>query len=728
MSDPLAAGFDPVSLEDWSRKAGKDDPDGDLATTLEDGVEAKWLYTPDDELAPDPAGLPGRAPFVRGTRAGRHWQIRQEQVHPDRAEANREILEDLNGGVTEVTLRLDRAARLGIGPGDQDFEARRGEDGVAVSDLEDLGRVLEDVHLDLAGVALSAGAAALPAAALLVAQWRQSGIPPERALGSFRADPLGTLAREGSLPVPPEAALAQAAAMALEVSRDMPGAKALGVDTGVYVEAGASAAWELGIAIATGVEHLRAALDAGLEPAAAAAQIEFTLAAGTDQFLEIAKFRAVRRLWARVLEECGVEPEARSSATYGRTTARMITAVDPWVNMLRVTTAAFAAGTGGADGVTVTPFDRALGLPSDLGRRIARNTQIVLQDEASLGRIADPVAGSWYGEALTDEVAASGWECFTTIEKEGGALAALRSGLIAGALDEAADRRRDELIHRARVMTGVNEFPLLGDDGARVEEVDREALARIDRARLAERSDLDGLSELAGAEPGGQFEKAVALAAAGARIDELMAELAGGPASGAVDAGDGADAAAVSGAVGSADGSDAATAPVTIEPLVPRPDAAPFQLLRDTVVAHERAGNDRPQIYLACMGPIATHVNYANWAKSFFEVAGIETVPSGALDGAAEQAEVFKAGGFSLAAVCAGRRESPEDVTALVEALRGAGAEYVYMVNSTPELNDASGADEVVKKGVNLIEVLSAALERLGVEVPPEPATGGDGR
>ena len=133
----------------------------------------------------------------------------------------------------------------------------------------------------------------------------------------------------------------------------------------------------------------------------------------------------------------------------------------------------------------------------------------------------------------------------------------------------------------------------------------------------------------------------------------------------------------------------------------------------------EDAGSDRPQIYLACMGPIAAHVNYANWAKSFFEVAGIETVPSGGLDGAAEQAEVFSAGGFRLAAVCAGKGETPEAVAELVESLRAAGADYVYMVNSTPELNQAAGADEIVRNGVDMTEVLTAALGRLGVEVPP---------
>jgi methylmalonyl-CoA mutase len=717
MSEPLAAGFDPVSLEQWREKAAPDESDPKLATEVEDGLETKWLYTREDALAPDPAGLPGGAPFTRGTRSGRHWQIRQEQTHPDRSVANREILEDLNGGVTEVTLRLDRAARLGSAPDSAEFPAQRGADGIAISSLDDISLVLEGVYLDLAPVALDAGASFLPAAAMLAAHWRENGIAPDRALASFRADPLATLAREGSLPFSAGRGIQLAAELAAETAATYPQVRALGVDSTVYVEAGATAAWELGIALSTAVQYLRACAEAGLEPEGAARQIEFTLAVGPDQFLEMAKFRAVRRLWSRVLEECGVAPEARHSATYARTSGRMITWVDPWVNMLRVTTATFAAGTGGADGVTATPFDRALGEPGTIGRRIARNTQIVLQDESSLGRIADPLAGSWYGEALTDEVARAGWQRFTEIEAAGGALAALRSGLIADSLAEAADRREDELIHRGRVMTGVNEFPILIGEEAAPEPADRDAVARLDATRLAERPGPSGVAALADAPAGERLKKAVSLAVSGARIDELAAALSSG---GSSDSGASDDDAAGQGDQSAGDGG----AVTSIKPLEPRPDAAPFEHLRSAVAAHAESGGASPRMYLACMGRVATHVNFANWAKSFFEVAGIETVPSGALEGNAAQADTLRDGDFDVAAVCAGRKEDPAEVADLVSKLRESGASYVYMVNSTPEINEASGADEVVKNGVDMEAVLTAALERLGVEVPARDGEG----
>lgn len=687
MTEPLTNSFEPVSFEQWSEAATGGDDQLAQMTLLEDGVEAKWLYTPKDSIAPDPAGLPGKAPFARGTRSGRHWEIRQAQTNPDRVRANAEILEDLNGGVTEITLRFDRAARDGSVPGSEDFDRGRGVDGIAISNLDQLSEVLEGVHLDMAGVALEAGASAPAAAALLAAHWRENGIGPGSARGSFRCDPLGTLARTGMLPKSPEDALAEAGALAAETAGTWPSVRALAVDTGVYVEAGASAGWELGIAIATGVEYLRAAEPAGLEPAGAAARIEFDLAVGPDQFLEMAKFRAVRRLWARVLEASGVEEPARFSPTFATTSARMISAVDPWVNMLRVTTAAFAAGTGGADGVTVTPFDRMIGQPGDLGRRIARNTQIILQDESSLGRIADPLAGSWYGEELTDELAKAGWERFREIEREGGALAALRSGLITTTLAGLADEREDDLDHRRRVMTGVNEFPLLGDDGTDPAPPDRSRVTG-DGTRLLERPELPSLDRLAEAGLEERLDAATSLASSGARIDELSAATAGQT--------------------------------FSLPALNPRHDSSRFEALRLAALEHEESGGTRPRIFLASMGSIASHVNLANWAKSFFEVGGIETVPSGSLEGNENLAGAFKDGGFQLVAVCAGRNESPGDVADLVARLREAGAEYIYMVNSAPGLNEAAmgaGADELVKSGVNLTGVLAATLARLGVEV-----------
>jgi methylmalonyl-CoA mutase len=683
MTESLASDFEPVTYEQWVEKATGGEASVETVTRLEDGIEAKWLYTSEDALAPDPAGLPREFPFVRGNRAGRPWQVRQECARPDRPKANSEILEDLMGGATEVTVAFDLAGRTGASPGEPEFTAGRGQGGVAISTLDDLSQVLEGVFLDIARVALDAGASFLPASALLAALWKENGIAPGDALGSFRADPLGAIAREGTAPWSPEEGLALAAALAVETGREYPNVRSLGVDTTPYADAGATAAWELAIAIATGAEHLRACSEAGLDPGTAASQIEFTLSIGPDQFLEMSKFRAIRRLWSRVLEECGVEPDRRSSATYGKTSGRMTTWIDPWVNMLRVTTATFAAGAGGADGITVTPFDRPIGEPGPLGRRIARNTQTVVQDEAFIGRIADPLAGSWYGESLTDQLAEAAWERFREIERGGGQVEALKSGAIAATVADLADRREEDLLHRRQIMTGVNEFPLLGNDGTEPEVFDTAKLARLDADRLTERPPVD-CSSLAGEDLEGILERAVSVTTAGARIDEMTYAIDGSP--------------------------------EDLEALTPRPDAAPFEVLRKTALDHTAKNGETPRMFLACMGPIASHVQVANWAKNFFECGGIETIQSGALAGNAEQVEAFKAGGFTVAAVCVGRDSESSEVADLVAKLREAGASWIYLAGADADTAEAAGADEVVGNGVDMMVTLAGALGKLGVK------------
>lgn len=455
MSDALADEFDPVSVDQWraaaQEQAGDDTP---LTTELEDGLSVAWLYTRADALASDPGGAPGQAPYTRGARIGTPWAIRQENGAPARAQANAEILEDLEGGATEIALRLDP----------------EGAAGIPVSSVEELDEVLDGVYLDLAPVALSAGRHAVTAARLLVELWQRRELEAEQVSGSLRLDPIPTLAHTGEATEADYSdAIAEAIVAARELGADVPRVQLLAVDTGTYVEGGAGATLELALALATALAYLRAAEAAGVNPASLARRLEFTLLAGPDQFLEIAKFRAVRRLWGAVLEHCGVEPEERSSRTYARTSRRMVSSLDPWVNMLRATTAAFAAGVGGADGVTVLPFDEAtgetLGAPGPLGRRMARNTQLVLLEESSLYRVADPAGGSWYVEALTDEVARRAWDEFQALERGGGIVPALCSGALPERLAADTERRHDELARRQRILTGVNTFPLLGDDG-----------------------------------------------------------------------------------------------------------------------------------------------------------------------------------------------------------------------------------------------------------------------
>jgi methylmalonyl-CoA mutase len=446
----LAAGFPAATREAWRelvagvlRKAGREDlPDpveDALRVPVATGVSVAPLYTAEDAGdLPTAVGVPGLAPFVRGARPGAPggdapggWDVRQRHAHPDVALTREAIAADLENGVTSLWLQL-------------------GEGAVPV---DALGEVLADVYLDLAPVSVSGvgtGGGVRAAEALLA---HVAGRTDLASGGSLGLDPLGVQAASGQ-----EQDLTGLA----DVARRAPaGWRTVVVDATVFHDAGASAVEELGCSLAAGVAYLRALTDGGLSTDEAFAALEFRYAASADQFTTIAGLRAARRLWDRVGEVSGASPDVRAQRQHAVTSSVMTTRRDPWVNMLRTTVACFAAGVGGADVVTVQPFDAALGLPDAFSRRIARNTQNLLVEEGHLARVLDPAGGSWYVESLTDALAEAAWSWFTEIERAGGLAAALGSGLVRDRIAAAWDARAERLAHRTDALTGVSEFPNL---------------------------------------------------------------------------------------------------------------------------------------------------------------------------------------------------------------------------------------------------------------------------
>ncbi|WP_460435201.1 methylmalonyl-CoA mutase family protein [Angustibacter speluncae] len=442
----LASEFDAVEREQWLRavdgvlrKAGRladDAPTGAgldvLTRTRPDGVRVLPLYTAADVEGVDDAGAPGAWPFTRGSRAeGRPdgWDVRQRHTGTDAAAVREAVLADLDGGVTSVWLAA-------------------GEGGVPVADLP---AALDGVLLDLAAVALDAGAEAQQAVDALLDLADARGTAPGDLLASLGLDPVGLRARTGTGPD-----VASVVPLARRVAESYPHVAAVTVDASAVREAGGSDAQQLGFSLASGVAYLRALVDDGLDVAAAARVLEFRYAVTAEQFPTIALLRAARRLWARVLEACGTtEVAQRQHAVVSDTT---FTRRDPYVNVLRGTVAAFAAGVGGADAVTVPPFDVEVGAPQAFSRRLARNTQLLLVEESHVARVMDPGGGSWYVERLTDDLARAGWEAFQRIEAGGGVLAVLDDGSLAREVEEVRAGRERRAARRTAPVTGVSEF------------------------------------------------------------------------------------------------------------------------------------------------------------------------------------------------------------------------------------------------------------------------------
>ena len=412
------------------RKAGRladDDPDAAvwdrLTRTTLDGLRVTPLGTP--ELVAD---LP--AP-VRPPAREAGWDVRPLLADPDAARANTSALTDLENGATSLLVRV-------------------GSGGVGVPDLP---RLLRGVLLDVAPVVLDAPADPLGAARAL-ADLLDGTVPaPGTNLG---VDPVAARLRGLGGDADPAGTVAAAARTAREL-----GCRALVVDGTAVHDLGGSDVQEVGYALAVAAHHLRALEAVGIDADEAAGLVEFRLAATDEQFVTIAKLRAVRRLWARVLELSGAAEDRRQMVLHVVTSRPMMTRYDPWVNMLRTCVATFAAGVGGADAVTVLPFDSRLGIPDDFARRIARNTSTLLVEESHVAAVADPAGGAFAVEKLTDDLAVAAWEELGRLESAGGVLAALDDGSLRARIDEVVAERDRLVATRRRAITGTSEFPNL---------------------------------------------------------------------------------------------------------------------------------------------------------------------------------------------------------------------------------------------------------------------------
>ncbi len=462
-------GFAIPERDDWEAqvsRALRGSTVDDLVARTDDGLPIQPLYTGAQfPTSADPAGLPGTAPFTRGPHPEPHrWELRQRHDLDDPATAAAVIRADVAGGASSIWLRLQRPPA----PGEL----------LAALAAVDLGEVA--VLVD-GGPWFAESAAAIEALA--------AAVPPGRLVAG--ADPLGILARHGFLLGEPAVALGEPAVALGELvplvsaaagrhaavrdeavhgealSGAEAGGRAITVDATAYADAGAPPALELACALATGVAYLRALEAGGIEPRLAAHHMEARLTATADQFATITKFRAARTLWDRVLASCGVEaPRRRALRCWAVTSEAMFVAEDPFVNLVRATTATFAAAAGGAECITVLPHDVALDRSSERGRRLARNIGHLLADEAHLGAVVDPAGGSWYAEDRTARLAEAAWERFREIEASGGMTASLLDGSLAGEIDEAAERRSARLAAGGEHVVGVTCFPPpAGDDG-----------------------------------------------------------------------------------------------------------------------------------------------------------------------------------------------------------------------------------------------------------------------
>jgi methylmalonyl-CoA mutase len=671
--------FPPVTRADWFAKVEADlkgAPFDRLRSTTAGGLTIEPLYTAEDVEGLSAPGLPGVYPYLRGAEPLGGWQIRQEYDDPRPSVCKEMIRQDLEHGVEALWLRL--------GP-------RRGCRVLTIDELDD---VLGAVDLAVTSIWLDGGSDSLAVASGLLALAQRRGVSFTALDGGLGFDPVGLLAGEGRIQGGLRARVAQLKDLGSWCSRNAPGLRAASVSSDPYDGGGASTVQELAYTIATGLEYLRQFTEGGMTVDAAARQIGFSYSVSGDFFTQVAKLRAARWLWAKVVTTAGGEPSAAAMQIHCRTSRFTKTQRDPWVNMLRVTSECTAAVFGGAQSIATTPFDGAIG-PSDvLTRRVARNTQVVLREESHLGEVADPAGGSWFVERLTNDLARAAWDEFRSIEAGGGILAALGSGKLVDSVGEVADAREKGLAKRKTPVVGVSEFPNL-QEGA----VDRSPVSAEEIQSLLKAS-IDSL------DLGAHGKRLRAIVSAvndakreqGALTDACLAATTGG-----------ADMYSVATVLqhGQPD--------FHVEPILQWRAAEIWEELRARSDRHPT----RPVAFFANLGSIPAHTARSTWAQNLLATVGVDAATSDGFTDMEALAAAWKGSSALLAVICGSDKDYEASLDSAVAALKKAGCPVV-LVAGRPGAREAAlreaGVSDFVFVGADVLTVMTQVLDAVGVE------------
>jgi methylmalonyl-CoA mutase len=478
--------FTSPSSEQWKAAAGKSLKGASfksLVTPTYEEIDLQPIYTREDAAAlPHLGQKPGFAYYLRGSTPGGYveqpWEICQEIPAGLPRQFNEELKQDLQRGQTGIHLALDQAARKGLdsdaaAPGDA------GRDGIAISTLEDLAAALAGIDIEKYPLHIEAGFAGLEVIMMLSALLRQQEKDTRRLKGSIDTDPLGFLITAGDLPVSLSTVYAEMAQSVNWAGQHAPHLKTIGISGLPYHNAGADAVRELAYTLATAVEYIDGLSEHGAAVEAICSNMRFTFGIGPFYFMEIARLRAARMLWAKIVEAYGGGSSAQKMTIHARTSSYNQTRYDPYVNMLRTTTEAFAAVAAGVDSLHTNRFNEVSGSSDEFSRRAARNIQVLLREECHLGQPLDPGGGSYYIEALTHEVSQKAWQYFQEIEAGGGMLKVLQKGLPQEETAALHEKRKQDLAQGKFLMVGTNFSANANEKKPELPPVDDEKIYRL---------------------------------------------------------------------------------------------------------------------------------------------------------------------------------------------------------------------------------------------------------
>lgn len=647
--------FREPTFEEWREVAIaslKGAPFDKLTTRTPEAITLQPLYTA--EQTADIAAqytVPGEFPFVRGTSATpAAWQVAQEIAYRDPAQFNAALRHDLERGQTAINITRFKPM---------------------IGAIDDMRAALDGIDLAAWPFVAQTG---LAEGAMLFALADN----PADLRGFIGFDPLGSLVRLGI--VRQTAAYDAAAALTRYALDHAPNVRTIMIDVRRYHDAGASAVEEIAYALATGAEYIRELTGRGLSVDEVCGKMTFALGIGADFFMQIAKFRAARSLWAHVVRAFGGDDESAKMHVYAATGNTNKARLDAYNNMLRTTTEALSAAIAGVDAMHVAPFDETLRVPDEFSRRIARNQQIILQEEVNLSRVIDPAGGSYAVEHLTDAIGRSAWEAFQHIEAEGGIVAALTDGRIQAALKAQAAERSARYATRRERLVGVNMYVNLDeDDGRGKPEFIAARPATATPGTSLDDIDLTRYQTIIDAVRGG---------AKSLEINEMIEGLH--------------------------------TPDVTITTPTPVRFAAPFEELRGAIRRHAELTGAMPQVFLANLGALRRHKARADFAAGFLAAGGFRTIYPAGFDSPQDAAQAALDSGAAAVVICGTDDDYPSSVPPFVEALRAGGADMPVILAGYPQAQidalKAAGVDAFIYLGADCLAFNRELHQRLGIE------------
>ena len=640
-NEKLFSTFPPVTKAEWEERIMADLKGADYQKKLvwktSDGFDVKPYYRDED---PQGIGtlnlLPGEFPFVRGNNTrSNDWEIRQDIETDDETESNRLAVDAIKRGATGI--------------------------GMVAADLEteqDVDNLLKGINP--AEVAIHFGAApSYPELLRNVAAFAKAHkLPVEKMKGSFDFDPISYLLLNGDFWKSEKSDLGQVATMIKLGKENLPAMKMVNVNGHYFNSAGATIAEELGFSLASGNEYLAQATAAGLSVDDAAQRMMFSFGIGSNYFMEIARLRAARMLWAKIVEQ--YKPASDVSMQmyiHSTTSAWNKTLFDPYVNLLRSTTEAMSAVIGGTQSLSILPFDTFYKDPDEFSTRLARNQQIILKEEVYLDKVVDPSAGSYYIENLTQLIAEAAWKVFLQVEEKGGMVEAVKAGFVQEIIEKSAAQRLEDIANRRLIQLGTNQYPNLNE----------EMLGQIHFAEEDE-----------------ELEEEI-------YADEDM----------------------------EIDEEDEDEAPSTYKKLVLFGGSDAFDQLRLATEQFVEEGNKKPAVFLFNIGNLAMRKARAMFTTNFFGCAGYEILDNSGFQTVDEGVEAAKASNAEIVVICSSDDEYATLGAEIATKLKAANKEIILVVAGYPkEILDTlkqAGVEEFIHVRSNLLQTLESFQEKLGI-------------